>query len=96
MELFVWRSESQRHTPPVARYSDARPATSAPSAKISIKIANIVNDPRDCIARGVLVIYRWRKRESAKTSAPPLIPNQRIVCAFNRPARPSKPVRPKW
>ena len=64
-------------------YSETSPAIKAPKAKISIRMANIVKDPRDCMARGVLVMYRWRNSESANTSAPPLIPNQRIVCASN-------------
>jgi hypothetical protein len=28
-----------------------------------------------------LVMYRCRSNESAKISAPPLMPNQRMVCA---------------
>jgi hypothetical protein len=40
----------------VVVYNDANPATNAPTEKINIRIANMVNDPRDCMARGVFVI----------------------------------------
>src|SRR5688572_23910182 len=34
------------------------------------------------MARGCLAMYRAWSNDRAKTSAPPLMPNQRIVCIF--------------